>query len=115
MSISLRPVTFLNWQEKNLEERRILSIGATGNAVSPSVHAPGRPYSFFDLGRRQALLSAFELRSYFDSATSESLRPGRSARAMAEGQTVAVFGQLHPDVAIARKLKQEIYIAELYL
>jgi phenylalanyl-tRNA synthetase beta chain len=26
-----------------------------------------------------------------------------------------VFGQLHPDVAAARKLKQEIYIAEIYL
>ena len=98
------------------EERRILSIGATGNAVSPSVHAPGRPYSFFDLkGDIEALLSAFELRSYFDSATSEYLHPGRSARAVAEGQTIAVFGQLHPDVAAARKLKQEIYIAEIYL
>jgi phenylalanyl-tRNA synthetase beta chain len=98
------------------EERRILSIGATGNAVSASVHAPGRPYSFFDLkGDIEALLSAFELRSYFDSATSEYLHPGRSARAVAEGQTVAVFGQLHPDAATARKLKQEIYIAEIYL
>jgi phenylalanyl-tRNA synthetase beta chain len=99
------------------EERRILSIGATGNAVSPSVHGPGRPYSFFDLkGDIEALLSAFELRNtYFDALTAEYLHPGRSARAVADGQTVAVFGQLHPDVAAARKLKQEIYIAEIYL
>ncbi|HXB22839.1 MAG TPA: hypothetical protein VNV88_15740, partial [Candidatus Solibacter sp.] len=41
--------------------------------------------------------------------------PGRSARAVVDGQTVAQFGQLHPDVAAARKLKQEIYVAEIHL
>jgi len=99
------------------EERRILSIGATGNAVTPNVHGPGRPYSFFHLkGDIEVLLSAFDLRnSYFDSLTAEYLHPGRSARAVTDGQTVAIFGQLHPDVAAARKLKQEIHIAEIYL
>jgi len=29
--------------------------------------------------------------------------------------TVAQFGQLHPDIGAARKLKQEIYIAEIYV
>ena len=33
---------------------------------------------------------------------------------MADGVVVAEFGQIHPDAA-ARKLKQEIYIAEVYL
>jgi len=28
---------------------------------------------------------------------------------------VAEFGQIHPDVASARKLKQDVFIAELYL
>jgi phenylalanyl-tRNA synthetase beta chain len=28
---------------------------------------------------------------------------------------VAQFGQIHPDVAAARKLKQDVFIAELYL
>jgi len=31
------------------------------------------------------------------------------------GTTIALCGQLHPDVAAARKLKQEICIAEIYL
>ena len=30
-------------------------------------------------------------------------------------QTVAQFGQIHPDVAAARKLRQDVLIAEIYL
>lgn len=99
------------------QERRMLSIGATGNALEPSVHAPGRAYSFFDLkGDIEALLSTFEMRNlYFDAHTADYFHPGRSTRAVADGVTVAQFGQLHPDVAAARKLKQEIYIAEVHL
>jgi len=32
-----------------------------------------------------------------------------------DGATVAQFGQIHPEVAAARKLKQEVFVAELYL
>ncbi len=32
-----------------------------------------------------------------------------------DGTVVAQFGQLHPDVAAARKLRQEVHLAELYL
>ena len=99
------------------EERAMLSMGATGNAIEPGVHAQGRPYSFFDLkGDVETLLSGFELRNpYYDAHTPDYFHPGRSARAVADGVTVAHFGQLHPDSSGARKLKQEIYIAEIYL
>ena len=99
------------------EERRTLSIGATGNALNPGVHGPGRPYTFFDLkGDVESLLSAFETRnSYFDAHTANYFHPGRSARAVVNGATLVQFGQLHPDVAAVRKLKQEIFVAEIYL
>jgi len=32
-----------------------------------------------------------------------------------DGATVAQFGQIHPDVAAARKLKQDVFVAEVYL
>ena len=32
-----------------------------------------------------------------------------------DGETVAYFGQLHPEQAAARKLRQEVYIAEVML
>jgi phenylalanyl-tRNA synthetase beta chain len=43
------------------------------------------------------------------------LHPGRSARAVVDGTTVGHFGQLHPAEAQRRKLKQTIFIGELYL
>jgi phenylalanyl-tRNA synthetase beta chain len=32
-----------------------------------------------------------------------------------DGATVAQFGQIHPEVAAARKLKQDVFVAEIYL
>jgi phenylalanyl-tRNA synthetase beta chain len=32
-----------------------------------------------------------------------------------DGATVAQFGQIHPDVATARKLRQDVFVAEIYL
>jgi phenylalanyl-tRNA synthetase beta chain len=99
------------------QERKMLCVGGTGNAIEPSVHTPARAYSFFDLkGDLGALLNNFELvNCYQDTQTADYFHPGRSARIAANGQTIAQFGQLHPDVAAARKLKQEIYVAEVYL
>jgi phenylalanyl-tRNA synthetase beta chain len=99
------------------QERKMLCVGATGNTAEPSVHTLPRAYSFFDLkGDVESLLGAFDAGNlYFDALAAEYFHPGRSARAVANGQTVAQFGQIHPDVAATRKLKQEIYVAEVYL
>jgi len=99
------------------EERKTICIGATGNANQPNVHEKGRAYSFFDLkGDVGSLLSAFDLPGLrTDDQTPDYYHPGRSARVIAGDKTLAYFGQLHPDVAAARKLKQEIYVAEIYL
>ena len=32
-----------------------------------------------------------------------------------DGSTVARFGQVHPDVAAARKLRQDVFVGEIYL
>jgi phenylalanyl-tRNA synthetase beta chain len=101
--------------EEATEETPMLCIGATGNAVSPSVHGSARPYSLFDLkGDVETLLGAFEIDNLcFEK--SGHYHPGRSARAVVSGVTLAEFEQIHPDVAAARKLKQEIYIAQVHL
>jgi phenylalanyl-tRNA synthetase beta chain len=41
--------------------------------------------------------------------------PGRSARVLLDGREVARVGQVHPDVASARKLKQDVYLAEILI
>ena len=56
----------------------------------------------------------------FDRAVPAWLHPGRAARAQildrnGAGKTVAIFAQLHPAVAAARKLKQEVFVAEIFV
>jgi phenylalanyl-tRNA synthetase beta chain len=94
-----------------------ICLGATGSAVTPSVHQPARPLSFFDLkGDVEDLLHAFQYDSLnYDTQTAKYYHPGRSARAVMDGVAVGQFGQLHPDVATARKLRQDVFVAELYL
>ena len=100
-----------------VSELKRVSLTATGSALSSSVHQSGRPISFFDVkGDVETLLREFQYDSlYYDARPAEYYHPGRSARAVMDGVTVAQFGQLHPDIAEKRKLRQDIYIAEIYL
>jgi phenylalanyl-tRNA synthetase beta chain len=107
--------------EKSLELKRI-SIGATGNVDAEVVRglvpgAAARPFSFFDLkGDIESLLAPFSHWTlYYDAQTADYYHPGRSARALLDGATVAQFGQIHPDVVAARKLRQDVFVAEIYL
>jgi len=109
--------------DKSLEMKRI-SIGATGNVDAEVVRglvpgAAARPFSFFDLkGDVESLLSSFSRWTlYYDAQThtADYYHPGRSARAVLDGAIVAQFGQIHSDVAAARKLRQDVFVAEIYL
>ena len=99
------------------DERRHLGFAAAGDAVAKSVHCAAQPYTFFHMkGDLEELLRAFEHQSlHFDAMVPAYFHPGRAARAVLDGETVAYFGQLHPEQAAARKLRQEIYIAEVML
>ena len=67
-------------------------------------------------GDIENLLGAFEHKSLsYDAQVAAYYHPGRSARAVMDGAPVAQLGQLHPDVAAARKLRQDVFIAEIYL
>ncbi|MFZ3341112.1 MAG: phenylalanine--tRNA ligase subunit beta [Terriglobales bacterium] len=103
-------------------ERKQIVLGATGNVDAEVVRgladgAEARPLSFFDLkGDVEDLLTAFGYWELgFDAQAADYYHPGRSARAMMDGALVAQFGQVHPDVAAARKLKQDVFVAEIYL
>jgi phenylalanyl-tRNA synthetase beta chain len=103
--------------EETAQENKVLCLGATGSATKPSVHSPGQPYSFFDLkGDLETLIALFDASGLvYQAKAAAYYHPGRSARAVVDGKVIAQFGQIHPDVAAARKLKQEIYAAEVYL
>jgi phenylalanyl-tRNA synthetase beta chain len=67
-------------------------------------------------GDIEELLAAFQHQSLsFETNVPAYLHPGRAACAVMDGELVAHFGQLHPEQAAARKLRQEVYIAEVML
>ncbi|MGE5113825.1 MAG: phenylalanine--tRNA ligase subunit beta [Acidobacteriaceae bacterium] len=100
-----------------VDERPSVAFVATGTAEPFSVEKKARAYSFFDIkGDIENLVGQFEAKNvYFDAHTTPWLHPGRSARVVADGATVARFGQLHPELAASRKLKQEVYVGEILL
>ena len=99
------------------DERRRLAFAATGNLAPHSVHGGAQPVTFFHVkGDIEQLLGAFQHSIlYFDDKVPAYFHPGRSARAVLDGETVACIGQLHPDVGAARKLRQDVFLAEVML
>jgi phenylalanyl-tRNA synthetase beta chain len=106
-----------------VEEKPALAIGATGKLPLIGPHQPSRELDFYDVkGAVEALLSKFSAKSlYFDRFPFDSglmpkwLHPGRSARAVMDGSSIGYFGQLDPSEAQRRKIKQTIFIGEIYL
>jgi len=67
-------------------------------------------------GDVENLLRRFESgKLSFDRQTPDYYHRGRSARALIQGEAVAQFGQLSPAIAAARKLRQDVYLAEIDL
>ncbi len=103
-------------------------LGATLAAVKAALHAS----AMLDVSKDEHATAAEAFRSFkgdvenllaafscaglsFDRQAAEYFHPGRSARALVDGAPVAQFGQIHPEVVASRKLRQEIFLAELDL
>jgi len=108
-------------------EPRRACLGATASAVRNSLptgdaldvsqgeHAASAETFRGFKGDVENLLATFAGEVSYDRETSEYLHPGRSARARVNGAVVAQFGQIHPEVAAARKLRQDVFLAEFDL
>jgi phenylalanyl-tRNA synthetase beta chain len=112
--------------EPRVEPRRAC-LGATAAAVRAALPAGGaldvskgehaaaaEAFRGFK-GDVENLLATFAGEVTYDRETAEYFHPGRSARALVNGAVVAQFGQLDPEVAAARKLRQDVYLAEFDL
>jgi phenylalanyl-tRNA synthetase beta chain len=67
-------------------------------------------------GDVENLLAAFAARELsFDRETAEYFHPGRSTRALMDGAVVAQFGQIAENVKAERKLRQDVFLAEIDL
>src|SRR5882724_3382997 len=97
-------------------ERKQLSLGATASAMAGQQEKSTLDVFRAFKGDIETLLENFQHESLiFDAKVPAYFHPGHAARAAMDGETVAHLGQLHPDVAASRKLKQDVYIAELFL
>jgi phenylalanyl-tRNA synthetase beta chain len=108
---------------ERVDERIALSIGLTGSLPQSGPHQAPRMADFYDLkGAVEQVLARFKIKSlYFDNFQADAgltppwLHPYRTARAAVEGVTVGWFGQLHPQLASAHKLKEAVLVGEIYL
>ncbi|MGP0017863.1 MAG: phenylalanine--tRNA ligase subunit beta [Candidatus Sulfotelmatobacter sp.] len=112
--------------EARVEPKRAC-LGATASALRASLPAggaldvsksegaaAGETFRGFK-GDVESLLAEFAGEMSYDRETAEYFHRGRSARARVNGAVVAQFGQIHPEVAAARKLRQDVYLAEFDL
>ncbi len=99
-------------------EPRVLTLGACGLARPASWAEPSRKVGFYDLkADLTALLGPF-LKDRPDFA-SDGLPPyyrrGHSAAVRVGNQTLALFGEMDPQIGRERKLRQPVWLAEIFL
>jgi len=94
--------------------RAALPLGGTLD-VSKGEHASAAEAFRGFKGDVENLLAAFAGEVTYDRETAEYFHPGRSARGRVNGAVVAQFGQIHPETAAARKLRQDVFLAEIDL
>src|SRR5246500_703228 len=108
-------------------EPRRACLGATVAAVRASLPVGG----VLDVSKGEHAASAEAFRAFkgdvenllepfvrdiaFDRGAEEYFHPGRSARVRVDDAIVGRFGQIHPAVAAARKLRQDVFLAEIDL
>jgi phenylalanyl-tRNA synthetase beta chain len=83
--------------------------------VSKGEHAASAEVFRTFKGDIENLMEPFACEIAFDRGAEEYFHPGRSARVRANGVAVGQFGQIHPAVATARKLRQDVFLAEFDL
>jgi phenylalanyl-tRNA synthetase beta chain len=108
-------------------EPRRMCMGATASSVRASLPIGGAldvskgeqaaaAEAFRGLkGDVENLLEPFASSLSCDRETASYFHPGRSARAKIDGIEVAQFGQIHPEILAARKLRQDVFVAEIDL
>jgi phenylalanyl-tRNA synthetase beta chain len=111
---------------ERVEPRRVC-LGATVAAVRASVPAAGvldgsrgehalgvEAFRAFK-GDVENLLEPFACELRYDRKVPEYFHPGRAARVRVNGALVAQFGQIHSAVTAARKLRQDVFVADFDL
>ena len=79
-----------------------------------SIGMYGDKEDFFTLkGIVETIFAAFNADVKYTASTETYLHPGRQAAALLDGEQIAVFGEVHPDVAAKYDLDTRVYVAEI--
>jgi phenylalanyl-tRNA synthetase beta chain len=98
---------------ERVSEHRHACVAASGSTGEFGVFQKPHMTDFFALkGDVEHIVELFAAESpAFKAPGSEYWNPGRSAKVLLNGKVVGELGQLHPQIAEQRKLKQEIWLA----
>jgi phenylalanyl-tRNA synthetase beta chain len=91
-----------------------LPLGGTLDVSKGEMAAAAEAFRGFK-GDVENLLSPFRDHLGYDRKAADYFHPGRSARVKIDAVVVGQFGQIHPEIAAARKLRQPVYLAEFDL
>jgi phenylalanyl-tRNA synthetase beta chain len=95
--------------------KNALPIGGVLDVSKDQHSAAAEAFRSFK-GDVENLLAAFAYGELsFDRKTAEYLHPGRSARVLMDGAVVAQFGQVADELKADRKLRQDVFLAEIDL
>ncbi len=102
--------------KRSVELKRVC-LGLTSPSAKSAAGWGTQSGLFFELkGDIENLLRPFQCKALaYDGQAAHHYHPGRAARAVMDGVMVAQFGQIDPEIGAARKLRQDVWIAELYL
>jgi phenylalanyl-tRNA synthetase beta chain len=97
-----------------VKEHTGLALGATGAALATSLYGAQDALFYETKGAIERLLAKFAGVVRFDAGPLPAwIEPGRGARALLDGEVVAVFGELSLAEAQRRKLRQTCVLAEV--
>lgn len=97
-------------------EKPTMGIALMGDVLRSGWGEPSREVDFFDLkGLTEAALKELDVHVSIEVLNHPSFHPGRSAQIVFEGETVGIFGEVHPEVLDGFDISRRVYIAEIAL
>ena len=104
--------------EDSYEEPSVLTLGASGAASPASWAEPAREVGFYDVKADvSALLAPFlpNAPSIVTEGVPSYYRQKHAAGLKSGGEVLAWFGELDPELARERKIRQPVWVAEIFL
>ncbi len=105
-------------QDGSYREPAVLALAGSGLARPASLAEKAKPFDIYELKADVSeIVAGFDIQqlSFDDREVPAHYLAGGSARVLGDGELVAYFGQLDPERAAERKIRQPVFLAEIFL